>query len=236
VPASAANEILINEVELNPPGTDSGAEKVELYNPSSSAIDVSGWTVSSTAGSTASVVISEGTTLPPQSYVIVGRNSQWLDNGGEVIELRNNSGTLTDSVGPFSDEENSDATWQRSPNGEDNWVFSSNTLGASNFATLVSDPESPLAFAPEQTIQSEPSPSENPSVEVTPGIQPSQNLTIAFVDVEQGEAILVILPNTKTLLIDGGERENSDKVLATLRELNLECGCNCISKTIRLNA
>jgi hypothetical protein len=61
VPASAANEILINEVELNPPGTDSGAEKVELYNPSSSATDVSGWTVSSTAGSTASVVISEGT-------------------------------------------------------------------------------------------------------------------------------------------------------------------------------
>ena len=42
VPASAANEILINEVELNPPGTDGGAEKVELYNPSSSAIDVSG--------------------------------------------------------------------------------------------------------------------------------------------------------------------------------------------------
>lgn len=221
VPASAANEILINEVELNPPGTDSGAEKVELYNPSSSATDVSGWTVSSTAGSTASVVISEGTVLPPQSYVIVGRNSQWLDNGGEVIELRNNSGTLTDSVGPFSDEENGDATWQRSPNGEDNWVFSSNTLGASNSATLVSDPESPLALAPEQTIQSEPSPSGNSSVEVTPGIQPSQNLTIAFVDVEQGDAILVILPNTKTLLIDGGERENSDKVLATLREHGL---------------
>ena len=104
MPASAASEILINEVELNPPGTDSGAEKVELYNPSSSAADVSGWTVSSTAGSTASVVISEGTALPPQSYVIVGRNSQWLDNGGEVIELRNNSGTLTDSVGSFSDE------------------------------------------------------------------------------------------------------------------------------------
>ena len=83
---------------------------------------------------------------------------------------------------------------------------------------MVSDPQSPLALAPEQ---SEPSPSENSSIEVTPGIQPSQNLTIAFVDVEQGDAILVILPNTKTLLIDGGERENSDKVLATLREHGL---------------
>jgi beta-lactamase superfamily II metal-dependent hydrolase len=38
-------------------------------------------------------------------------------------------------------------------------------------------------------------------------------------DVGQGDSILVILPNTKTLLIDGGERESSGKVLATLREL-----------------
>ena len=46
--------------------------------------------------------------------------------------------------------------------------LSSNTLGASNSATLVTDPVSPLALAPEQTIQSEPSPSGNSSVEVTP--------------------------------------------------------------------
>lgn len=221
VPASAANEILINEVELNPPGTDSGSEKVELYNPSSSAIDVSGWTVSSIAGATATVVINEGTIISPQSYLIVGRNLQWLDNGGEVIELRNNSGMLTDSVSPFSDEDNGDATWQRSPNGEDNWIFSSNTLGDANFVTLVSDPESPLRLAPEHPIQPEPSRSENSSVEVSPEIQPSQNLTIAFVDVGQGDSILVILPNTKTLLIDGGERERSGKALAILREHGL---------------
>jgi beta-lactamase superfamily II metal-dependent hydrolase len=219
VPASAANEILINEVELNPPGTDSGAEKVELYNPSSSAIDVSGWTISSTAGATATVVINEGTTIPPQGYLIVGRNSQqWLDNGGEVVELRNNSGMLTDSVGAFSDEDNGDATWQRSADGEDNWVFSSNTLGGANFGTFVSDPESPSPLAPEYPIPQKPSPLANSSVEVTPKIQPSQNLTIAFVDVGQGDSILVILPNTKTLLIDAGEREGSGKVLATLRE------------------
>jgi beta-lactamase superfamily II metal-dependent hydrolase len=128
---------------------------------------------------------------------------------------------LTDSVGPFSDEDNGDATWQQSPNGEDNWVFSSNTLGAANFVTSVSDPESPLPLAPEHPIQPEPSPSENLSVEVSPEIQPSQNLTIAFVNVGQGDSILVILPNTKTLLIDGGERESSGKALAILREHGL---------------
>jgi beta-lactamase superfamily II metal-dependent hydrolase len=128
--ASAANnEILINEVELNPAGTDRGAEKVELYNPSSSAIDVKGWTISSTAGrSSAPVVINEGTTITTNSSL---------------------------------------------------------------------------------------------EAAVTPAIQPSQNLTIAFIDVGQGDSILVILPNTKTLLIDGGEREGSGKVLATLQKHGL---------------
>jgi competence protein ComEC len=225
--------MLINEFELNPAGTDSGTEKVELYNPSSSAINVSGWTVSSTAGKTTAaaypvVVINEGTTITttilPKDYLIVGRDSQqWLDNTGEVIELRNASGILIDSVGPFSDEDNDNATWQRSPDGQDNWVFSSNTLGGSNFGTLVSDVELPSPIAPERIAIQPPNPlpPANSSIEVTSEIQPSQNLTIAFIDVGQGDSTLVILPNAKTLLIDGGERESSGKVLANLQEHGL---------------
>jgi competence protein ComEC len=245
--AAANNEILINEVELNPPGTDSGAEKVELYNPSSSAIDVNGWTISSTAGRTsATIVINEGTTtttIPPKGYVIVGGgdSQQWFDNtGDEAIELRNDSGILIDYVGPFSDVANDDGAWQRSPDGEeDNWVFSSNTLGGANFGTLVSDPKLPSPpRAPEHPIIAQQEKEDdddeeeeeasslpattatNSSVEVavTPAIQPSQNLTIAFIDVGQGDSILVILPNTKSLLIDGGEREGYGKVLATLHK------------------
>ena len=55
----AAPAILINEVELNPLGTDSGQEKVELYNPSGSPLDVGGWTLSSTAGTGAIIAIPE---------------------------------------------------------------------------------------------------------------------------------------------------------------------------------
>jgi competence protein ComEC len=241
--AVANNEILINEVELNPAGTDSGAEKVELYNPSSSAIDVNGWTISSTAGRTApNVIIDEGTTtIPPKGYLIVGGgdSQQWLDNtGGEVLELRNDSGILIDNVGPFSDGANHHATWQRSPDGgeeeEHNWVFSSNTLGGANFGTFVSAPELPSQpLAPEHPIitqQEEAASSSLPAtttanssaeVAVTPAIQPSQNLTIVFIDVGQGDSILVILPNTKTLLIDGGDLEGSGKVLASLQEHGL---------------
>ena len=235
------NEILINEVELNPAGTDSGAEKVELYNPSGSAIDVNGWTISSRAGRTATVIINEETIIPPKGFLIVGRDSQqWLDNTNEGIELRNDSGILIDYVGPFSDEANDDATWQRSPDGgggeqQHNWVFSSNTLGGANFGTFGSDPESPSPpLSPEHPIitqqEEEASSSSLPTttttnssaeVAVTPAIQPSQVLTIAFIDVGQGDSILVILPNTKTLLIDGGEREGYGKVLATLQEYGL---------------
>src|SRR3712207_6326088 len=80
--ATTNDQILINEVEPNPPGTDNGTEKVELYNPSNTGIDVGGWTVSSTAGRTATVVINEGTIIVPKGYLIVGRDSQqqWLDN------------------------------------------------------------------------------------------------------------------------------------------------------------
>jgi beta-lactamase superfamily II metal-dependent hydrolase len=248
--AAANNEILINEVELNPAGTDSGAEKVEIYNPSNRAVDLNGWTISSTAGRTsATIVIGKGTTttttIPPDGYLIVsdGDSQQWLDNtGGEVIELRNDSGILIDNVGPFSDIANDDATWQRSPDGEEeeerNWVFSSGTLGGANFGTFVSDPERPSPTVPPEHPIIPPQQQEdgksssslpsgtttNSSVEIAvtpPAVQPSQNLTIVFIDVGQGDSILVILPNTKTLLIDGGEREGYGKVLATLQEHGL---------------
>jgi beta-lactamase superfamily II metal-dependent hydrolase len=61
----------------------------------------------------------------------------------------------------------------------------------------------------------------NSSARITPEIQPSQNLTIAFINVGQGDSTLVILPNGKTLLIDGGDHENSGRVLATLQQYNL---------------
>ena len=222
--ATTINQILINEVELNPAGTDTGTEKVELYNLSNTSIDVSGWTISSAAGRTFTVVINEGTTITSKGYLIVGRDSQqWLDNTGEGIDLRNELGILIDSVGPFSDQDNDESTWQRSPDGQDNWAFStSNTLGSANFGSLVIDSESPSLNTSERPIpRPEPSPSANSSVEITPEIQPSQNLTMSFIDVGQGDSILVILPNTKTLLIDGGERQSSGKVLSTLQEYGL---------------
>ena len=66
--ASTDYKIVINEFEQNPSGTDSGNEWTELYNPTSSTVDISGWTVSTTQGRTVTVTISHGTTIAANGY------------------------------------------------------------------------------------------------------------------------------------------------------------------------
>lgn len=210
--------VVINEIETNPAGTDIGSEVVELFNPSSNAIDVSGWTISSKAGTSVSITIAAGTVIPARGYLLVGSDSQWLDNEGEIIELRDASGALVDSAGPFTDRDNNNATWQRSPDGADNnWVFHSGTLGGANFGTFVPDSEdsSSTTFPNSMTDQ------ESSQGADYPRHAPNGTLTITFIDVDQGDSILIIFPNSKTMLIDGGERNSSDTVLATIRDHGL---------------
>jgi competence protein ComEC len=50
----------------------------------------------------------------------------------------------------------------------------------------------------------------------------NNELTIIFPDVGQGDSILIIFPNQKTMLIDGGERDQSSAILSLLEEYNIE--------------
>jgi competence protein ComEC len=226
---AAATNILLNEVEVNPPGTDSGFEKVELYNPSAGPIDVSGWTISSTAGRTATFTINDGIVIPANGYLVIGKDTQWLDNSGEVVELNDNSGILVDSAGPFNDDDNDKASWQRSPNASDNWIFAISTLGKANVGTSNTPSPSQQEPAPAPGSEPTPSPIEEPPDETPPSSPPlgssdlkvgasNNGLKIIVIDVGQGSSELVVLPNGKTLLIDGGERDQGQSVIETLRE------------------
>jgi len=134
------NQVVINEFELNPIGNDDELtilEWVELYNPTASSVDIGGWTLSTTHGTTLTVTIPSGMTIEANGYYIYERGQQWLDNTDESIILKNSSGVEIDRTPIESDGYDDDYCWARFPNGYDtdsssDWRFQSPTKGASN--------------------------------------------------------------------------------------------------------
>lgn len=65
--------LIINEIMSNPTGDDGGREWIEVYNNSSSTVDISSLTMSIKGGSFVSVFpVSGGTTIVPDGYAIIG--------------------------------------------------------------------------------------------------------------------------------------------------------------------
>ena len=67
--ASFDSDIIINEVETNPAGSDT-SEFVELYNPTAIAIDVSGWSISPSA-TWKTLEIPDGTIIRSQIHLLL---------------------------------------------------------------------------------------------------------------------------------------------------------------------
>jgi len=127
--ANSFSDVVINEIAYNPSDIqyESGSlrEFIELYNPGSNAVDLSGYTFSK--GIT--YVFPADTVLLADAYLVVARNpkhSTWrnkeypilgpyegmLSNTGERLTLSRPDGTRADSV-KFSDS----PPWPRSPDG-----------------------------------------------------------------------------------------------------------------------
>lgn len=214
--------IVINEVELNPSGTDSGAETVELFNAGGIPVDVGGWTLTSTAGRTANVTIEDPAIIEPGGFLVVRSAYQWLDNENERIILEDVNGTIVDASETFSDDADDGRTWQRSPDAANDWVFEQGTMGESNTGTPDEPNPEPI---PEPTPEPQPQPplfipGPGPPLVISPS-EPNRTLTIIFIDVGQGSSTLIILPNGKSVLIDGGERDASESVTGTLQQFNI---------------
>jgi hypothetical protein len=73
--ATALNNIVITQVLYNPSGSETGREAVELFNPTSNAIDVSGYVLLTERSSTNSTPLVDAT-LP--GGTLVGANSYYL--------------------------------------------------------------------------------------------------------------------------------------------------------------
>jgi hypothetical protein len=113
---TTVSAMMISQVLYNPSGNEAGSEAVELYNPSSSAINISFWAIS-TESSTTDATIPQGSILCSKCYYLVADsgwsiskdNSSWpnadyeeamiLSNTDAGVALKNSTGDIIDAVG-----------------------------------------------------------------------------------------------------------------------------------------
>jgi len=113
-------EIRINEVELNPLGSDSGNEWIELY--SNEEINLTGWKIVNNDEDIKDLNQSF------QNYLIINLERLWLDNENESVKLYNRS-LLVHSTLIFSDSSNDNRAWSYC-NGT--WIFINLSYGYEN--------------------------------------------------------------------------------------------------------
>ena len=115
--SSPNSQIVINEVETNPTGLDS-TEFVELYNPTATEIDISGWSLTPSVTWKA-FEIPKNTIIKPNSFLAFTNISFWFKDFGETITLRDVTGTLIDETPLIKDLKDNDNSWQRTTDGFD---------------------------------------------------------------------------------------------------------------------
>ncbi|HAH50126.1 MAG TPA: hypothetical protein DCL80_02225, partial [Balneola sp.] len=107
--------VLFSEIFYDTPGTDGEEEWIELYNTTSQQIDISGFTITDNNGTGAVYTFPSGTTIDGQAYFTVAKvaigfqplynsdahqygNIPDLNNTGDALLLKDNTGSLVDEV------------------------------------------------------------------------------------------------------------------------------------------
>ena len=101
--SSFDSQIIINEVETNPAGSDN-SEFVELYNPTAKEIDISGWSLVPSA-TWKTLEIPDGTIIEPNSFVALTHVNFWFKDFGETVTLFDVNGNLIDETPLIKDLE-----------------------------------------------------------------------------------------------------------------------------------
>jgi endonuclease YncB( thermonuclease family) len=129
---TAGDSTLINEVELNPSGNDmEEGEWIELYNPTSVDINISGFEITPSFQSPTIKLPPDAVIEAGETYVIK-LDRPILSNTGESLVLANATGDIQDRTPSLVDRSDDDRTWQRIPDGNNEWQFVQNTEGNSN--------------------------------------------------------------------------------------------------------
>ncbi|MBN1236022.1 MAG: DUF11 domain-containing protein, partial [Methanotrichaceae archaeon] len=133
----SCRHVMINEWEQNPEGTDSAKEWIELYNPTSQAVNIGKWKLVDSYYEK-SVSVPQGTIIMPgEYYLLTWTNGSLINSYTTYISLLDSAGQEVDRTLAAKDEKNNNLCWARYPNGKDldsdlNWKFQEATAGISN--------------------------------------------------------------------------------------------------------
>jgi len=137
--AQTSESVVINEVDINPPGDDSQtiSEWVELYNPTDSDIDIGGWEIASTTVLKKTMTVPSGTIIEPDQFLTYSFQNVWFTDANESVELRDENNIVIDKTPAITDIQNDFTSWQRLYDGYDfdnsnDWKFVTSTAGSSN--------------------------------------------------------------------------------------------------------
>ncbi len=137
--AQTSENIVINEVDINPSGDDSASisEWIELYNPADSDVDIGEWKIASTTALKKTLIIPSGTVIEPEEFLVFSYQNLWFTDTNESVELLDSNGIVIDKTPVFSDPENSFISWQRLYDGYDSdsdsdWKFVQSSTGSTN--------------------------------------------------------------------------------------------------------
>lgn len=134
-----SDNVVINEVDTNPIGDDSVSptEWVELYNPTDSDVDLSGWKIASTTVPKQTMTIPNGMVIKPGQFLTYSYQIVWFTDANESVELLDENGIVIDKTPLLTDIHNDFQSWQRLYDGynldsSDGWKFATSTTGSSN--------------------------------------------------------------------------------------------------------
>jgi len=121
----------ITEVELNPPGLDSGNEWVELY--SEEEVNLGNYFLENNDQDIINLTGSF------RGYYIINFEKQWLDNSDERVFLK--SGEITIDTSIFKDSQDNSKTWNLC-SGE--WTFLDSTKNEENSCSEIPENSNPV--------------------------------------------------------------------------------------------
>lgn len=150
--AQPADYVVINEIEINPPGDDALAaiEWVEIYNPTSRTVDIGGWAISSTAVSQNTMTIQPGSEIRSGQFLTYSYQPQWFADVLESVELRDSDGRIVDGTPALTDSLGGAASWQRVSDGVDSdsasdWSLAAPSAGSANDPDASVSAQGPVA-------------------------------------------------------------------------------------------